>query len=274
MRSAASLLAVLLLVAGPASSETVERRIDVRGRARTYLIHVPPGVEAGRRLPVVFVFHGAGIRSADMVRATGLDALADREKFLVVYPQALGAFPVYDMEERGLVTPSEDVEFVRALLERLRSRFPIDEKRICATGFSNGAAFCYLLAARMPEAIAAIAPVAGYLPRSVAAKPAKPVSLFHVHGERDDRVSAPGGANDPVAKWARWSGCTGGAEGSTFSGGEGGTFAYTVRRYACTGVAVESRIYKGLGHEWPDSRGGHATRDIWAFFRDHPKTGP
>jgi poly(3-hydroxybutyrate) depolymerase len=76
---------------------------------------------------------------------------------------------------------------------------------VFASGFSNGAAFCYRLAAERPAVVAAIAPVAGCLPR-LSASQAEPLPPLHVHGTSDPPVEPPpvaGGEGSPVTIGAR-----------------------------------------------------------------------
>src|SRR5262245_3853235 len=179
---AAALAATLARPA--AAAPTVERQIEVRGTTRSYLVHAPSSGERARPMPVLFVFHGAGSSAEDMVQGTGLDALGDESGIVVVYPKAPADVLRYEVDPpAGRV--SADVELFDAILARLRERFPVDERRIYATGFSNGAAFCYRLAAERPDVVAAIAPVAGYLPQLVRSAPVAPIPLLHVHGTAD-----------------------------------------------------------------------------------------
>jgi len=41
-------------------------------------------------VPLVFVFHGGGSAAADTMGLSRFNALADREKCIVVYPQGIG----------------------------------------------------------------------------------------------------------------------------------------------------------------------------------------
>jgi poly(3-hydroxybutyrate) depolymerase len=218
------------------------------------------------------VFHGAGSDPESMIRATGFDALADTTPMLVVYLRARSRALRYQVDPPpGRV--SEDVLFVDALLERLRARFRVDAGRIWATGFSNGAALCYRLAAERPDVFAAIAPVAGYLPRHERAEPVVPVPLLHVHGTEDVRVGAPGadGPGSAVATWARWNGAT--ALSPEVLESEPGGLAF--RRRTWTGATPRSDaallLVEGQGHVWPGGPGGGVSRAILAFLRAHPR---
>lgn len=269
-----SLLAFLTpLSSGRSWAEPLEREIQVEGATRSYLIHVPSAWDRARPVALLFVFHGAGSDAESMVRATGFDALAEQEPTLVVYPRAPQRTRRYDVEPPAGRT-SADVRFVDLLLLRLKERFPVDPRRVYATGFSNGAALCYRLAAERPAVFAAIAPVAGYLPGGLSAGPAVPVPLLHVHGTRDGRVPPPAATGDPsgpIATWARWNGCTRGPEVSTL----GGTSPLVLRRVALAGATPRSDtvlvLAEGQDHAWAGGPGGPVTRLVWDFLRAHPQ---
>jgi polyhydroxybutyrate depolymerase len=139
------------------------------GRARTYLVHVPARTKD--RPAVIIAFHGGGGNAKGFQEYAELDAIADREGFLVVYPNGTGPLP------RRLLTWNagdgccgfamtrkvNDVGFATMVLADLEGRTPIDRARVYATGHSNGAMMAHRLAAERPELIAAIAPVAGSL---------------------------------------------------------------------------------------------------------------
>ena len=263
------LLAALFAPARSAEGETVERTIEVAGTTRSYVIHVPAGWDKVGPLPVLFVFHGAGSDAESMVRATGFNALAEAAPMLVVYPRAPAAVRRYEVDPpAGRV--SADVLLVDALLARLRERFPVDARRIWATGFSNGAALCYRLAAERPRVVAAIAPVAGYLPDLVRTAPVVPVPLLHVHGTADGRVGAPDGAGSVAETWARWNGATRAAAEQRVL--ETGTLV--LRRRTWSGPTprsdAELLLVEGKGHEWSGGPGGAVSRRVLAFFAAHP----
>lgn len=280
MRAPLPLVAVLLVLglARPpdAQAEGVEREIVVRGEARSYRIHVPSTWDRARPIPVLLVFHGAGSDAESMVRATGFDALADATPMLVVYPRAPGRTRRYDVDPPAGRT-SADVELVDALLARLRGRFPVDGQRIWATGFSNGAALCYRLAAERPGVLAAIAPVAGYLPALGRAAPSAPTPLLHVHGTADTRVPPPspagsaGTVDSAFQTWARWNEATRPLPERRESDPSG----LVLRRQALAGASprsdTELLLVEGRGHEWSGGPGGPISRAILAFLTQHPQ---
>ena len=53
------------------------RTLEVGGRSRSYIVHVPPKYDAKHRTPIVLIFHGAGSNGEQMVRFCGLGETAD-----------------------------------------------------------------------------------------------------------------------------------------------------------------------------------------------------
>jgi polyhydroxybutyrate depolymerase len=271
MRRAAAVLACLALLAaagGRRAMAGVDRTILVDGVERSYRIHVPSSWDRVRPVPVLFVFHGAGSDAESMVAATGFDAAAEASPMVVVYPRAPAHTRRYDVDPPAGKT-SADVRFVDALLARLRGRFPVDGRRVFATGFSNGAALCYRLAAERSHAFAAVAPVAGYEPRSLSRpRDARPVPLLHLHGTADRRVPA---ADARFAAWAAANGATGEPSTSASRSPEG----HGLRRIRFAGPTPASDTHlvlvEGAGHEWSGGPGGTVSREVLAFLLAHPR---
>jgi polyhydroxybutyrate depolymerase len=219
---AAALAAAAALAQPPAPREVAptpagdfELALEHDGRTRTALVHVPEQAGGGRPLPVVLNFHGSGGNARDHREYVRMDTLADREGFIVVYPNGTGWFEEQLLTwNAGLccgyaVTEKvDDVGFVRALLDALGTRAPVDPARVYATGLANGAMMSYRLAAQASDRIAAIAPVGGsmVLPerRVGDARPSlevpgrRPVPIMHVHSVDDPRAVYQGGLSEPV----------------------------------------------------------------------------
>jgi polyhydroxybutyrate depolymerase len=121
-------------------------RVDTEyaGLGRSYIVHVPPQASSAHALPVILNFHGAGSNAEQEERYSGMDATADRDGFVAVYPNGTGrgtraltwnAGGCCGYAERNKV---DDVGFTKALLDDLASRVHIDRTRVYATGISNG----------------------------------------------------------------------------------------------------------------------------------------
>lgn len=92
---------------------------------------------------------------AELRDTSGLNALADQEGFLVAYPQAV------NRQFSRSSGQGDDVNFVRALVDRLVKGWSVDPARVYATGFSSGAELTYALAVEAADVFAAIASVSG-----------------------------------------------------------------------------------------------------------------
>ncbi len=161
------------------------------GRVRSYTLHVPTGLDAGRPLAMVLAFHGGLGTAAYMPALTGFSRTADREGFLVAYPNGSGA-----LEDRLFTWNGgtccgyssrenvDDVGFVRAVIDDIAAHFPLDPRRIYATGISNGGILSYRLACELSDRIAAIGPVAG-TQNFPGCAPSAPVAVVHFHGTAD-----------------------------------------------------------------------------------------
>jgi polyhydroxybutyrate depolymerase len=278
MRSILAAFVVLVSAAcasggrGAARGATPDATLDVDGVRRGYRLHVPASWDRTQPVPLLLVFHGAGSDAADIAYGSGFDAFADAAPMLVAYPEALGGrFDVDPPAGRA----SGDVRFVDLLVEQLRARFPVDARRIYASGFSNGAAFC-TARRRSSRLLAAIGPVAGYLAPGLPAATV-PVPQLQVHGTADDRVRTPpytGDATQPVPDWARRSGATRFLAVTTPADMGG----LPVTRIAYAGSTPRSDAVllsvQGEGHVWPGSPGGPITRALLEFFRAHPSDAP
>ena len=78
----------LLVGARDARADDVHR-ITVDGRERTYQLHLPDSYDGTTPLPVVVALHGGGGNVAKARRGYRLEPLADRDGFIIVYPQGL-----------------------------------------------------------------------------------------------------------------------------------------------------------------------------------------
>jgi polyhydroxybutyrate depolymerase len=142
--------------------------------------------------PVVFAFHGHGGNMQNMFRGRGFDKLWPEA--IIVSPQGLntpgqltdpeGKLPGWqkapgDMNDR-------DLHFFDTMLNTLRRDYQVDDKRIYATGHSNGGGFTYLLWATRGDVLAAIAPSAAVAGRYINLLQPKPA--LHIMGEMDPLV--------------------------------------------------------------------------------------
>jgi polyhydroxybutyrate depolymerase len=72
---------------------------------------------------------------------------------------------------------------------------PINEKKVYATGFSNGGQLAYKLANRYPNKFAAVSAVAGVL-QDFPFDPSRKVPIIHFHSYQDSTAPYNGGFSD------------------------------------------------------------------------------
>lgn len=60
------------------------------GLDRSYIVHVPPQASGANAFPAILNFHGAGSNATQQERYSGMDATADRDGFVAVYPNGTG----------------------------------------------------------------------------------------------------------------------------------------------------------------------------------------
>jgi polyhydroxybutyrate depolymerase len=184
-----------LLATNPAAT-SVEKSITIGGLSRKYLLFAPPS--AGQQMPLVIALHGGGSNARQMERYTRFNDLAQREEFVVMYPESVGGNWNDGRQTESIRAQREnidDVNFIRAAVEATIKNYPIDRRRIFATGISNGAMMLHRLAAEASDLLAGVATVAGELTPPIAAnfRPQYPVSIFIIHGDRDPIVPIEGG---------------------------------------------------------------------------------
>lgn len=188
------LLFAFACVAAPAvraGSALTEREWTVAGVVRQALVYVPPQATTNAT-PVVFVFHGHGGNMANAARSFGIHNLWPAA--LVIYPQGLntpGSLVDPDGKQPGWQHAvggqgDRDLKFFDALLATLHAEYRVDDKRIYATGHSNGGFFTYLLWAARGNRFAAVAPSAA---SAVQLLPdLKPKPVLHIAGQTDPLV--------------------------------------------------------------------------------------
>jgi len=244
-------LAVLLILYGSAASAEV-MTWKVEGVTREAIVFAPAASPAGGKNPLVLSFHGRG-DNVQNFQHTDLHLASPYA--IVVYFQGLATRDRLAgwQVERG-ENNDRDLKLVDVALASLRKKYNIDDDRIYATGFSNGAMFTYLLWAERPEVFAAYAPVAGRLRPSV--QPKQPRPLFHVAGERDPQVTFA----DQKAAMTIAIGVNG-VRDKTTRCGEGCTIYGPG-----TPAPVMTWIHDG-GHVYPRD----TSQRIASFFRDHSR---
>ena len=284
-------VAVPLGCGGAVAPGTKATTIGFGGKTRSYLVHVPKGYSGSKPTAVVFALHGLSDSAGKMESMTGFDSLADKEGFLVVYPEGLtdftgGSWNAGNCCGAAKSASSDDVGFILSVLADLNAHFCTDPKRVFATGFSNGAYMAQRLACEKADVFAAIAPVSGEINMKTCT-PSRAISVLEFHGTSDAVVPYGGGGmtggawsvDETFGFWRDNAICAEPKAAAMYKKGDTTCTGFSLCE---DGAVVElCSIDKG-GHQWPSSPAGanpflgkmstdiDATAAIWQFFLDHP----
>ncbi len=122
-----------------------------------YTKYVPSDGAAGK--PLLVMLHGCGQEPAEFARATGMNAVAEREGFTVVYPDQSSFANSFDCwnwyydynTERG----SGEGESITSIAQHEIAEESLDASRVYVAGFSAGAAMVPNLLVAYPDVYAA-----------------------------------------------------------------------------------------------------------------------
>ncbi len=266
--------------------------LNVDGRERSFILRTPS--QHIERMPLVIVLHGGGGNGEHAERVTGFTQKAQQENFIVAYPNGTGNKKRFTWNAehccgQAMHQNSQDVEFIRALIDHLIQHYSVDPNRVYVTGMSNGGMMTHRLGIELSDKIAAIAPVVATL-FGDETLPKEPISALIINGQKDTSVPFEGGQPNPRFKhsWGKlptqpakeqalfWSKANHCKHSNTR---ETDTLSHTT--YHCPKqVSVEFYALKNDGHAWPGGRKGrlradkpnpnfNATDLIWGFFRAH-----
>lgn len=244
-----------------------EFTVTVDGAQRTYRVHAPPSYDPAVGAPLVLAFHGYLQSTSALESASHLSAAADERGVLVAYPagqiagwnagSCCGTAPMFDVP---------DVEVAEAVLDQIAVDYCVDDKRVYATGFSNGAMMSYRLACELTDRFAAIAAVSGTIAID-ACVPSREMPVLHFHGTSDNVVPYDGGfpsnvspVDDTIATFVSLNAC---AATSTPTLTEG---AASCEAWCADSARVELCTLDGGGHQWPGGTqnpgGGQVNMDV------------
>ena len=249
-------------VTAPSREHTHSLKVD--GRTRTYDVVLPRGFDSEKSYPMVLGFGGWHHTSANMRDYSNLES--QFQDAIVVYGQgvdnAWGGAPYAD------TSIDEDVEYTKAVLDDVASRYNADTSRTVAVGLSNGGGMVAALACHAPETVRGVASVAGafYSP-TVTGCTSGEVPTMIMHGTNDGVVSYYGGFRhgapfkpvETVARtFARKNDCSMVASQSRSVG-------MTIFDFDNCSAPVRIERVEGGGHTWFDSP--DATRQTAQFLR-------
>src|SRR5262245_29817575 len=119
------------------------RYVEHQGVGREYILYRPRAAISAAPAPLVVVLHGLG-GTASSTRNWGYEPTADREGFIVAYPQGIERRWSYGrpVSERAMPRVGEqqvdDIGFLARLVDILVAEQLADGSRVFVVGLSNG----------------------------------------------------------------------------------------------------------------------------------------
>jgi len=275
------------------------------GGARGYHLFRPAdlALQPGEKLPLMVMLHGCGQTGRDFAASTRMNALAVRQRFLVLYPeQDRIAHPqgCWNWYERRSGKADAEAATLMAAVDQACMLYPVDRDRVAVVGLSAGASMAALLATRYANRFRAVVMHSGVAPGAAKSSatalgamrgqhvPPMPVTavgkamgaaavfttlspMLVLHGDAD-AVVAPSNAVSSAAVWAAAVGAHAGLP-RDLQRGQRRTMRVTDFKRQGRTVVTLCEI-AGLGHSWSggargllfsDPLGPDATRMAWAF---------
>jgi len=135
------------------TDKIVKDSIISQGKERTFYLFVPENVKVAKPAPLILLLHGSGRNGLSLVEKW--KDLASKEGIILVGPDAA------DSSHWSL--PGDGPNFLHDLVETLKSKYPINPRRVYLFGHSAGATFALYMSLLESEYFAATAIHAGAL---------------------------------------------------------------------------------------------------------------
>ena len=256
------------------------------GQQQRAILVLPSTQVPGARVPLVIGLHPSGGTGQSFDDDTGLASAATNKGFAVLLPD--GAITTDDGKGHywnipgvpltsGAEVPQgtrDDLRFLADTIDQVVADHCIDAKRVYVTGFSGGARMTSMVACRMANRVAAVAPVAGLRagratgedfsePDTQDCRPSQAVRVLAIHGTADKTNPFAGGGGlrwgysveHAAARWARLDHCGVAPRSDKVSP------QVTRVQYGACGDGSTVMLYRidapeaqGGGHVWPGGK--------------------
>ncbi len=260
---------------------------------RSFYVYEPDAyaINTDTHVSALLSLHGGGDYAEYNIDYTGFTGLADRDNFLVIYPQGIadsqkGTTGWYAGYSDGLDT-IDDTAFFSALIDWLGQNYRVNLDRVFVTGFSQGAHMSYQLGCALSSKLAGIAAVAGSMSTDTydSCSPSVPTNVIHIHGNNDvnpysisSEISvAPETA---FAFWSDYNQCLTNQQTALADINGDGVSGTNDSSTGCSGErSVQLLRLDNFGHEWPSNSSSYGGSDInasdviWSFFKQYDIDG-
>jgi poly(hydroxyalkanoate) depolymerase family esterase len=269
--------------------------VSERGDVYRYAVYVPSTRRAGLSAPLVVVLHGCNMTADQMAAASDFNAIAERHRFIVLYPDVDASDAGYGRCWKGIWEPAAegrdrgDAGAIAEMTTAVIARWHVDRSRVYAIGISAGGFETPILAVDYPDLYAAIGIHSGVAYGGGEAgclAPSDTNTLAHAafaamgahvrvmpvivfHGDQDDTIPYRCG-QQAVAQWLDTDNLILEQERrallpltptSVSRAAVPGGHAYTVDSYADTAGCAVAQLWTvhGMGHFWSGGSAGSSS---------------
>jgi polyhydroxybutyrate depolymerase len=274
----------LFLAASPAAS--AEDFSVYLGRGAVPVM-VPDSYDPMEPLPLVVNLHG--YTSTGFINETWMNfgRLVDEERFIYTYPDGERDFfgaQYWNATDYccDFFDATDDSGYLEELVNTLKERLSVDDRRVYFVGHSNGGFMSYRMACDHSEMVAAVASLAGAtFDNASDCGATEPVHVLQIHGTNDDTILIEGdcsgdcypSAAETVRQWATLAECDLSVERGPYL-----DLDSNLPRNDTATYSVEDCLPGGSAALWVIRNGAHSPRltdnfaeDVIAYFYDHPK---
>ena len=248
---------ISILTISMVTNAQTRKTITSEGQKREYLQYAPS--ELGSKRPLIISCHGMN-QSAQYQWNALKDAktLADKEKFVIVLPEGINSG--WD------ISGDRDINLIKDLIAQMKKDFDIDENRVYLSGFSMGGMLTYHAMNKIPNVIAAFAPISGYPMWGFTYTGKRAIPVIHHHGTGDD-VCVYSNVQRNIDELVKKNKCS---STPTITQNYGGYSHITRKEWGggTDGVKVVLMELANKGH-WISNDGLFTLDEIWKFCKNY-----
>ena len=248
---------ISILTISMVTNAQTRKTITSEGQKREYLQYAPS--DLGSKRPLIISCHGMN-QSAKYQWDALKDAktLADKEKFVIVLPEGIN--------NGWDISGDRDINLIKDLIAQMKKDFDIDENRVYLSGFSMGGMLTYHAMNKIPNVIAAFAPISGYPMWGFTYTGKRAIPVIHHHGTGDD-VCVYSNVQRNIDELVKKNKCS---STPTITQNYGGYSHITRKEWGggTDGVKVVLMELANKGH-WISNDGLFTLDEIWKFCKNY-----
>lgn len=262
------------------------KTININGINREFISYTPSTYNSTDAVPLMLNFHGWTMSASDQMNVSDMRALAESEKFIIVYPQGTKfknkfyGSTHWNVGSWTTGSISDDIGFVEKLIDHMSVNYNIDLERIYACGYSNGGFFSHELACNLSNKIAAIGAVSANMSTQTkdSCNPSHPIPVVTVSGTNDNKVSYDGtnfegqiSHNEVLNYWINYNQTDAFpiiSDLPNINTTDGSSVKFYQYKNGNNNVEIEHYKVINGGHDWPGTFGNmdiDANTIIWRF---------